>query len=47
MKTTINMTEELWNLLTLNEDDQLEDYTREDILKMIQEAHDSVWSQTR
>ena len=47
MKTTINMTEELWNLLTLNEDDQLEDYTREDILKMIQEAHDSVWSQMK
>ena len=47
MKTTINMTEELWNLLTLNEDDQLEDYTREDILRMIQEAHDSVWSQMK
>lgn len=47
MKTTINMTEELWNLLTLNDDDQLDDFTREDILKMIQEAHDSVWSQMK
>lgn len=47
MKNTINMTEELWNLLTINEDDQLDEYTREDILKMIQEAHDSVWSQMK
>lgn len=47
MKNTINMTEELWNLLTLNEDDQLDDFTRDDILRMIQEAHDSVWVQMK
>lgn len=47
MKTTINMTEELWNLLTLNDDDQLDDFTRDDILQMIQRAHASVWSQMK
>lgn len=41
----LKWTDELWNLLTLNDDDQLEDFTRDDILQMIQRAHDSVWSQ--
>ena len=47
MNTNINMTEELWNLLTLNDDDQLDDFTRDDILQMIQRAHDSVWVQMK
>lgn len=47
MKNTINMTEELWNLLTLNDDDQLDDFTRDDILQMIQRAKDSVWPQMK
>ena len=47
MNTNINMTEELWNLLTLNDDDQLDDFTRDDILQIIQRAHDSVWVQMK
>ena len=47
MNTNINMTEELSNLLTLNDDDQLDDFTRDDILQMIQRAHDSVWVQMK
>lgn len=42
MKNTINVTPELYNLLTLPMDDQLEDYTREDILQMIEAAWKSI-----
>lgn len=38
MNNSITMTPELFNLLTLPQDDQLEDYTLEDILKMIEAA---------
>lgn len=42
MKDTFNVTPELYNLLTLPMDDQLEDYTREDIIQMIIEAYKSI-----
>lgn len=42
METTIKMTAELWNLLTLPMDDQLDDFTREDIIKLITKAWESV-----
>lgn len=42
METTIKMTAELWNLLTLPMDDQLDDFTREDIIKLITMAWESV-----
>lgn len=42
MKNTINVTPELYNLLTLPMDDQLEDYSREDIIQMITEAYKSI-----
>ena len=42
MKNTITITPELYNLLTLPMDDQLEDYTREDIIQMITRAYESI-----
>ena len=42
MENTITMTPELYNLLTLTMDDQLEDYTREDILQMVEAAWKSI-----
>lgn len=42
MKQNITMTAELWNLLTLNDDDQLDDFTRDDILQMIKSARESI-----
>ena len=42
MKNTITLTPELYNLLTLPEDDCLEDYTREDILQMVEAAWKSI-----
>lgn len=45
MKNTITLTAELYNLLTLPMDDQLEDFTREDIIQMIQNAYNSIQGQ--
>lgn len=42
MKNNINLTPELYNLLTLPCDDNVEDYTKEQILSLINEAFNSI-----
>lgn len=42
MKKEIIMTPELFNLLTLPFDDDVEDYTKEDILNLIEKAFNSI-----
>ena len=45
MKDTIKLTPELYNLLTLPLDDQVDDFTREDIIQMIEAAYESIKNQ--
>lgn len=45
MKTTIKLTPELYNLLTLPQDDQVDDFNREDIIKLIEAAYESIKNQ--
>ena len=42
MKNNINLTPELYNLLTLPYADNVDDYTVEDILRLIEAAAESV-----
>ena len=39
---TVNLTIELMNLLTLIYDDEIDEYSREDIIEMIEKASKSV-----
>lgn len=38
----IKGTDELWNLLTLWMDDQIDDYSKDDIIEMVKNAWESV-----
>lgn len=42
MKNNINLTPELYNLLTLPFADDVDDFTVEDIIRLIEKAYESV-----